>query len=361
MKRILILNLAIVCTCLWLTPDIHAQRGGRRGGGQPAFGTGYGGTARTGYGGGFGTGYGGGFRTGYGGGYRTGYGGTMNTGWGGRPYSAGGYGLGQAGTGRGLGTFNQAGTGFAPGAAGSLTAGRVGYPGSLRTGAVGTYHRTNDDLIGQGDQFRNRFQNYDLFNRAWYNRYPNAWYPVGWGGGATWLYPTWDSLAAFTSYPETMMYYDYGSSVVYQGDQVYINGDSVGSQEQYAHQASQIAEAGKNAKVSKDDTWLSLGVFSILDADDTDTKYVVQLAINKLGVLRGNLVNTDTSETSPIYGSVGTKSERAAWIAGDAKTPVYEVGIANLTKNETTMLLHISKGNTRQYTLVRLKQPDDAK
>ena len=353
MKRILLTTSVVAAICLWVSPDLLAQRGGgRRGGGQPAFGTGFGGTMRTGYGGGYGTGYGGqqpAYGTGFGGTARTGYGGTLQTGYGSRPYTAG--------YGRGYG-FNQAGTGYAPGAGGSLTTGRAGYPGSLRTGAVGTYHRTNDELFNHADRCRHNFHHYDLFNRAWYARYPLAWYPAGWGVGAPWLYTTWDSLAAFTSYPETLMYYDYGTSVVYQGDQVYINGDSVGTQEQYAKQASQIAEAGKNAQVSKDDTWLSLGVFAILDADETDTKYVVQLAINKVGVLRGNLVNTATSETTPIYGSVGTKSERAAWIVGDAKTPVYEVGIANLTRNETTMLLHISKGNSRQYTLVRLEQPE---
>lgn len=331
------------------------------------FGTGYGGGYRTGYGGGFATGYGGGNRTGYGGGYgtgygagaRTGYGGTARTGYGNRADF--GYGLGQAGTGAALGRYGQAGTGFAPGAAGSLATGRAGYPGTIGTGAVGTYHRNSDDLLGQANAIRDRYPNYNVFDRNWYPRQLRAWYPAAWGVGAAWMYPTWDALAAFTNYPEDLAYYDYGTSVVYQGNQVYINGVSAGTQDDYAQTAIKIADAGRSAQVTKDESWLSLGVFAMASGDDEKSDTTIQLAINKQGVLRGTSLNTTTNACQTIYGSVGTKSERAAWTVGDDKSTVYEAGIANLTKDETTMLAHFGKGNTKQYTLVRLQQPESGK
>jgi hypothetical protein len=367
------LCLVVITLMGWLTPELLAQRGGR-GGGQRSFGTGYGGTMRTGAGSGIGTGYGGGYGTGYGGGYGTGYGargGTgygsgPNTGWGGTPRTGYGNradmdygpGLGQAGTGAALG-YQQAGTGVARGATGSNAVGRAGYPGTPGTGAVGTYHRTNTDLARQATGIREGFRYNNAFNRDWYARYPRAWYPAAWGVGTPWTYMNWAALSAFTSYPDTLTYYDYGTSVVYQGDQVYFNGDSLGTQEEYAHHASLIAEAGRTGTANKNDTWQSLGVFSVVVGDEDVSDTIFQLAINKQGILRGTAFNNLTNEVQTIYGSVGTKSERAAWTVGDNKLPVYEVGIANLTNSEVPMLVHLSKGNTRQYLLVRQEQQAD--
>ena len=52
------------------------------------------------------------------------------------------------------------------------------------------------------------------------------------------------------------------------------------------------------------------------------------------------------------------KTQRAAWIVGDRKTPVYEAGIANLTKNETTMLVHYRTDRTQQFALIRIEEPE---
>ena len=64
-----------------------------------------------------------------------------------------------------------------------------------------------------------------------------------------------------------------------------------------------------------------------------------------------------TDSTSLVYGSVDPKTQRAAWTVGDSKTPIYEAGIANLTKNETTMMVHYGKEGSQQYTLFRIERP----
>ena len=55
------------------------------------------------------------------------------------------------------------------------------------------------------------------------------------------------------------------------------------------------------------------------------------------------------------------KTQRAAWTVGGRKAPVYEAGIANLTKDETTMLVHFSKDKSQQMTLVRIETPQEEK
>jgi hypothetical protein len=44
---------------------------------------------------------------------------------------------------------------------------------------------------------------------------------------------------------------------------------------------------------------------------------------------------------------------------GGRKAPVYEIGIANLTKDETTMLVHFGKDKSQQMTLVRIEAPKE--
>ena len=140
---------------------------------------------------------------------------------------------------------------------------------------------------------------------------------------------------------------------------MYVNGEAVGTTEQYAEQATAIADAGQQAKPPEDEKWQSLGVFAMAQGDETTSYNLFQLAINKDGVIRGNYYNTLTDTPKPVYGSVDQKTQRAAWTVGDRKAPVYEAGIANLTRDETTMLVHFGKDRTQQMTLVRIEAPQE--
>jgi hypothetical protein len=157
------------------------------------------------------------------------------------------------------------------------------------------------------------------------------------------------------------VYYDYGSNVVYEGDTFYVNGDSVGTQEQYAQQAIGIADAGKQAGASKEEEWLSLGVFAMVQGERTDSNDLFQLAVNKAGTIRGNFYNVLSDTTLPVNGAVDKKSQRAAWTVGDRKEVIYEAGFANLTKSETAMLVHFGKDRTQQWSLIRIDAPEEKK
>ncbi len=139
---------------------------------------------------------------------------------------------------------------------------------------------------------------------------------------------------------------------------MYVNGDAVGSSAEYSQQASNIADTGRNADSSKDDAWTSLGVFSMVSEQETSSSNVFQLALNKSGVIRGSYYNALTDSTETVFGSVDPKSRRAAWTVGDQKSPVYEAGLANLTKDQTTMLVHYANGKSSQLSLVRIEQPE---
>src|SRR5262249_46562645 len=101
------------------------------------------------------------------------------------------------------------------------------------------------------------------------------------------------------------------------------------------------------------------GVCGVVQGEEPTAYNLFQLAINKDGILRGNYYNTLTDSAEPIAGSVDRKTQRAAWTVGGRKSPVYEAGIANLTKDETTLLVHFGKEKSQQMTLVRIEAPKE--
>jgi hypothetical protein len=159
---------------------------------------------------------------------------------------------------------------------------------------------------------------------------------------------------------ETATSYDYGSSVVYQDDAVYVNGEQVATSAEYADQAAAIAEEGKTAEATKDEEWQALGVFAMVVGEETSSSNLYQLAVNKVGVIRGNYYNALTDTVEPVYGNVDKKTQRAAWTVGEKKYPIYEAGIVNLTEESTTMMVHFSKEKSQQLTLFRIDQPEGA-
>jgi hypothetical protein len=225
-----------------------------------------------------------------------------------------------------------------------------------------TYALNRQELANHANQVRNNFNNYDSFHGKWWGRYPGAWRAAGWAtAAAVYGTPTWSACSDYGGYAVVPVYYDYGSNVVYEGDNVYVNGDAVATQEQYAQQATTIADSGKQARAIEEEEWLPLGVFAMVQGEQANGNDLFQLAVNRSGVIRGNYYNALSDTTLPVYGSVDKKTLRAAWTVGDRKEPVFDAGLANLTKPQTTMLVHYGKERAQQWTLVRIEQPAESK
>jgi hypothetical protein len=222
----------------------------------------------------------------------------------------------------------------------------------------GTYHVTGTALRTQGTYVRTGFRYYNAFTPAWYGRYPAAWRPVRWVAAASvWVPATWAVVSTHCAYPVTPVYYDYGTTVVYQGDTVYINGEDAGTAVQYAQQAIGLSDEGRAAKPTEKAEWQPIGVFALVRGEEQTSDKIFQLAVSQGGVIRGNYYDAFADNTLPVYGYVDRKAQRAAWSIGDKRDVVFEAGIANLTRPETTILVHYGKNNTQQFTLVRVEQP----
>lgn len=180
--------------------------------------------------------------------------------------------------------------------------------------------------------------------------------------------------------------YYYGNNIVYRGDMVYVNGVPYVSASEYYRQAAELAASARdvivveappqvvvadggaveqavNHQVSKPaEDWMPMGTYAIASTDangeQVETGYVMQLAVNKEGRLRGNYYSEDAQDVRQIIGSVDSKSQRVAMQFVDDKQTVLEVGLWNLTQETAPMLIHYDENDTAQLTLIRLADPE---
>jgi hypothetical protein len=239
-------------------------------------------------------------------------------------------------------------------AAAGYDAGRYGA-GAYGARPYGTYYAGDAALYDQRNAIVAR-GGYPYYNPAMYGGYAGAWAPTNMMGSSMYANPGYGALAGMMGMGGQPTPYNYGSNVVSQPNGVYVNGDNVGTPQQYAAQASQLAATG-NAPPSQDSQWQPLGVFAMAEGGQPNPLGIVVLAVNAQGVLRGNFHDMTNNAVSPISGAVDPKTQRAAWTVGGKKAPVYEAGIANLTQDQTTMLAHTAEGQQQQFSLLRLPEP----
>jgi hypothetical protein len=192
-----------------------------------------------------------------------------------------------------------------------------------------------------------------------YGAYPGAWTSGNMTNPSLYTNPGYGAVAGQLGMAQQPVAYDYGANVVSQPNAVYVNGNNVGTPQQYADQASGIATSG-NAQPDPNTQWQPLGVFAMVDSGQTSSDDIFQLAVNSQGILRGNYHSVKDNSVTPLAGAVDPKTQRAAWTIGGDQAPVYEAGIANLTLDQTTMLVHTPDGQQRQFSLIRLPEPTQA-
>jgi hypothetical protein len=232
------------------------------------------------------------------------------------------------------------------------------YSGVGVAGARTTAYWSHGYMANTGAFVRNGFGYYHCFYPDWYRRYPGSWYAAGWAAGAAWAATTWPAVVGYVGLGTEPEYtYDYGSNIVYQGNNVYFGGQDVGTATQYAQEATNLAVTGQTADAPPTADWKALGVYALVPGDQKTSNNVFQLAVDKNGIIRGNYYDGVMDTTTPVYGSVDKKSQRAAWTIGKTKDRVFEAGLWNLTQSEAPVLVHMGADKTQQWLLVRMEQP----
>ena len=272
-------------------------------------------------------------------------------------------GVGRPGVGLGGVGGPASGLGVLPGAG----FGRAGTPGMYAAGAAGaayygssgsgTYYASDEAMAVQAETVNEATTEYPSFSGDAVAGQPDVWVPTNLMTDSIFTKPGYNLLSAGLRLPAKPILYDYGANVIVQPSAVYVNGTTVGTPQEYAAQASQIAASGVASQPPADAKWMPLGVFAIVEGAATSSDDVFQLAVNAQGLIRGNYRNLKSGDMSALNGAVDRNSQRVAWTIGSDQYPVYEAGIGNLNNDVTTMLVHLPDGQSHQMSLIRLTGP----
>lgn len=235
-----------------------------------------------------------------------------------------------------------------------------------------TYNYSPTYVANRGAVVRNNFDHYGAFGGGWYGYHPGAWNYPYWGMSAgmetAWMATSWATMAATLGLVAMAgsggggggtvqpAYYGYGGNITYNNNTVYYGNQPYATAPEYYNQAQQLAVSGVNTDMSKEAQWQPLGVFSLVQADQSDSNTIFQLAIDKNGDVGGNYYNVLTDTTTQVSGKLDKKTQRVAFRVGDNKNVIYDTGLGNLMSDQAPILIHYGKDRTEQWLLVRQKQ-----
>jgi hypothetical protein len=182
---------------------------------------------------------------------------------------------------------------------------------------------------------------------------------AAWRINRPYRWAAWGALSGWYGGGGDAAYADYGTSTYYDEGQVYQDGTVVATADQYADQAATLAQSGPQVDPSTAE-WMPLGVFAMTQdgqATGTTPSMFVQLAVSKEAIISGIFKNTTTNQSAQLEGAIDKTSQRAAWGVVGQQRPIMESSIANLTLDQSPVLLHFADGQTQQWLLVRLQEP----
>ena len=184
------------------------------------------------------------------------------------------------------------------------------------------------------------------FSPAWYAQHPQAWHAthpyagavavVTTAGLATWLAipavaaPTTTTVAETTPSTETAA--EPGST------------------------ANTLAQSGATDDRAADE-WLPLGVFALQPTGSTDATRMLQLSVNRDGLLRGDHFDVLSEETQALKGAIDKSTQRVAWTIGKDGRVVFQSTLADLTKPEGAVTAFFPDGKSTAWQLKQTAPP----
>lgn len=230
------------------------------------------------------------------------------------------------------------------------------------------------------NQWGNQWNNWDRgnipFRSNWWNNYGGQWpvfspwlYSGNWSYGPNYWWG-WTPANRLTNWLvfgwNRPFYWGYGPgrNIYYQGDYVYYDGRRVMPATEYY---DYVYDLGHNvpdidAEEAKQMEWQPLGVFAAKRPNENDSQRLLQLAVNKEGLLSGSYYNRESDQMLPLAGRVDDRTQRATWHFADGshEKVVFETSLYNLTQDEATMMVHFGPQpeDAQIWDLVRLEAPE---
>lgn len=159
--------------------------------------------------------------------------------------------------------------------------------------------------------------------------------------------------------------YDPGTSVIYEGDNYYVDGEVRGSARSARRAAIALAQprveevpVPEPAERGQAETWEPLGVWALTQQEEGDANMFLQLSVNRDGLVAGAYKNVMTGDEQPVVGQLDKQKQVLAWHVGNADDTVYETGLSNLENDVASVFVHFGEEQTQTWLLVRLPSPE---
>ena len=164
--------------------------------------------------------------------------------------------------------------------------------------------------------------------------------------------------------------------MIYEGDTIYINGESAGDATEYRQDTIALANPeveeipvpvppttgnGEEAEYDPEKPtgdWLPVGVWALTQQEQGDATMFFQLSIDKDGIVGGAYKNVMTGDEQPVVGKLDFETQRVAWHIGEVTTTVYETGLSNLENDVASVFVHFGETQTQTWLIVRLPSPE---
>jgi hypothetical protein len=234
-----------------------------------------------------------------------------------------------------------------------------GPGGNVVSGGYGSSHVNGQFVGGQSwNAVNGNFTRRNAFGPGYVNAYPNCWWPGKWAVATTaWATASYVVAGSYCGCSSEAVSYNYGDNVTYEDGTVSQDGQPVATAEEYYDQAGQIADSGQEAT---NEEWMPLGVFALIVEGQTQPDKLVQLALNKEGIIRGNYQDMLADSVIPVTGAVAKETQRVALKLTGNEELVVETGLYNLTNDEVSILVHFDANRQETRKLIRLDRPADA-
>ncbi|MBA2727861.1 MAG: hypothetical protein H0U49_06790 [Parachlamydiaceae bacterium] len=203
------------------------------------------------------------------------------------------------------------------------------------------HHHIFDDHYWSS--FRSRHHNW-YFDRHFHWHSSPSWQNV-----VVWFPRQWDR--------PIMYYYGSNGTIYYSNNIDTYNYIPVSPGQFTARSAYNLATSAPSVSARQAD-WMPLGTFAITydsDSQDEPQEYI-SLAISKNGAITGAYAKVGENIPLQIEGAIDDKTQRVAWKFIGQDWPVMETGLYNLTKDESTLLIHSSPDRSEARLLVRLEK-----
>lgn len=181
------------------------------------------------------------------------------------------------------------------------------------------------------------------FTAEWYKDHPNAFQAQ---------YPHADAFAASSRNDlNAFLAVPVGTTGVYTST---TTSGTEAVAEPTTEEVGELAAHG-DQPVADDSEWMQIGVYALLQGNQTDAARMIQLAVNKDGVLRGSHYDLLSDETQTIQGAIDKKTQLAAWTIGEAGQVVFQSTLDGLTQEKSKATAYFPNGKSGSWLLAQAK------